>query len=218
MKIPFEHFNAEAFSFHQDPVLVLEEFWTPREQAYFLDAMQRATWKTLADMPQVARAFPDYGNWCKGDIGQREREVFLDKISLPCIADYIESFPNIKQRHLNVNYYSYAVGDSLSTHDDTDEAYVAADRPRPPLRRLALVTYFHKEWNPDWGGELIIYDTKKNPRGKQILDVSHCIMPQPRSLALFVVPRLHRVCRIDALAGDHRRMSIVAWFMTEHWE
>ncbi len=216
MKILFQNFDAETFSFHEDPVLVLEEFWTPDEQAYFLEAMKHARWKTLADQPAVARAFPNCGNWSKGDIAQREREIFLDKISLPCIADYIESFPNIKQRHLNVNYYSYGVGDSLSTHDDTDEAYVAAGSPRPPLRRLALVTYFHETWDPDWGGELIIYDTKRNRQGNQTLDVSHCIIPQPRSLALFAVPRFHRVCRIDPLAGAHRRLSIVAWFMTEH--
>jgi SM-20-related protein len=218
MKVAFQDFDPEAFSFHQDPVLVLEEFWTPQEQIYFLDAMKRTTWKDLAAMPAVARAFPNCGNWNKGDIEQREREAFLDKVSLPCIADYIESFPNIKQRHLNFNYYSYGVGDSLSVHDDTDEAYVAADGPRPPLRRLALVTYFHEKWEPDWGGELIVYDPKKDQQGKQALEVSHCIMPQPRSLALFAVPRFHRVCRIDPLAGDHRRMSIVLWFMTEHDE
>ena len=168
------------------------------------------------DQPAVARAFPNCGNWSKGDIGPSERETFLDKVSLSCITDYIESFPNIKQRHLNFNFNSYGVGDCLSTHDDTDEAYVAMDQPRPPLRRLALVTYFHEEWNPDWGGELMVYDTKKDRQGKQTLDVAHCIIPQPRSLALFAVPRFHRVCRIDPLAGDHRRMSIVAWFMTEH--
>jgi len=216
MKVQSQDFDPEAFSFHDDPVLVVEEFWTPQEQTNFLDAMRHTSWKTLADQPAVSRAFPNCGNWYKGDIGQREREAFLDKISLPCIADYIESFPNIKQRHLNFNYYSYGVEDSLSVHDDTDEAYVAVDGPRPPLRRLALVTYFHEEWNPDWGGELMIYDTKKDPEGKQTLDVAQCILPKPRSLALFTVPRFHRVCRIDPLAGDHRRMSIVAWFMTEH--
>ena len=216
MKVQCQDFDPETFSFHKDPVLVVEEFWTPQEQAYFLDAMKKTSWKTLADLPAVARAFPNCGNWSKGDIGQREREVFLEKISLPCIADYIESFPNIKQRHLNFNYYSYGVGDCLATHDDTDEAYVASNHPRPPLRRIALVTYFHEEWNPDWGGELIIYDQKKDHQGNPALEISQCIAPQPRSLALFTVPRMHRVARIDPLAGDHRRLSIVAWFMTEH--
>ena len=93
-------------------------------------------------------------------MGQTEGETFLNKLSLPCIANYVESFPNIKQRHINFNYYSYGVGDCLSTHDDTDEAYAAKTQPPPPLRRLALVTYFHSEWNPDWGGELIVYKSK----------------------------------------------------------
>lgn len=218
MKILFQDFIPETFSFHKDPVLVLEEFWTPQDQAFFQEAMKQAKWKTLADMPAVARAFPDCGNWKKGDIGPREKQIFLDKIDLSCIADYIDSFPNIKQRHLNLNYYSYGVGDSLSTHDDTDEAYVSSHHPRPPLRRLAMVAYFHDEWQPDWGGELIIYDEKKDQQAKQTLEIAGCVAPKPRSLAMFTVPRFHRVCRIDPLAGDHRRLSIVTWFMTEHYD
>ncbi|MEC4679667.1 MAG: hypothetical protein VST67_03095 [Nitrospirota bacterium] len=30
------------------------------------------------------------------------------------------------------------------------------------------------------------------------------------------VPQFHRVCRVDALAGNHKRLSIAGWFMTEH--
>ena len=183
MKVRFPDFDPEAFSFHNDPILVVEEFWTPQEQAYFLDAMKKTSWKTLADLPAVARAFPNCGNWSKGDIGQREREVFLEKITLPCVADYIESFPNIKQRHLNFNYYSYGVGDCLATHDDTDEAYVASNHPRPPLRRIALVTYFHEEWNPDWGGELIIYDRRKDSTRQSQLSKFPSVLPRNHGLS-----------------------------------
>ena len=35
----------------------------------------------------------------------------------------MESFPNITGRHMGFNYYSYAAGDSLLTHDDTDQGY-----------------------------------------------------------------------------------------------
>jgi SM-20-related protein len=33
---------------------------------------------------------------------------------------------------------------------------------------------------------------------------------------MFTVPRFHRVCRVDPTAGQHRRLSIAGWFMTEH--
>jgi SM-20-related protein len=217
MKTHYQQFNAKKFSFRDDPVLVLENFWSEQETAMFREAMAHATWKSLADMPPVAQAFQNCGNWIKAEIGRTEGEKLLEKISLPCIADYIESFPNIKGRHINFNFYSYGVGDCLSTHDDTDEAYAANTQPPPPLRRLALATYFHSEWNPDWGGELIIYNSKKNKEGKQQLEVSQCIAPNPGSLAIFAVPRFHRVCRVDALAGEHKRLSIAGWFMTEHF-
>ncbi len=196
---------------------MLENFWSEQESAMFRKAMAQASWKSLADMPAVAQAFQNCGNWVKAEMGQPEGETFLNKLSLPCIANYVESFPNIKQRHINFNYYSYGVGDCLSTHDDTDEAYAAQTQPPPPLRRLALVTYFHSEWNPDWGGELIVYQAKKTKDGKQRLEIDQCIAPSPGSLVIFSVPRFHRVCRVDALAGEHKRLSIAGWFMTEHF-
>ncbi|MYF24238.1 MAG: hypothetical protein F4224_02965 [Nitrospira sp. SB0678_bin_10] len=149
-------------------------------------------------------------------MGPCERKLFLDIFYFCFFLELVESFPNIRQRHVNFNFYSYGAGDCLPTHDDTDEAYAAnRDRP-PPLRRLALATYVHSEWNTDWGGELIIYHARKDPRGNRVLDVAQCIAPEPGSLALFAVPRFHRVCRVDALAGEHKRLSIAGWFMTEH--
>lgn len=217
MKIQFSQFNPKKFSFHQDPVLVLENFWSEKETAQFRDAMSRSKWTALAEMPPVASAFKDCGNWLKAEIGPQEANLFLERLALPCIFDYVESFPNIKQRHVNFNFYSYGVGDCLSTHDDTDEAYAANRYPPPPLRRLALATYFHQEWKPDWGGELILYKNKKDADGNMTLEVSQCVAPNPGSVAIFAVPRFHRVCRVDQLAGEHKRLSIAGWFMTEHF-
>ena len=140
----------------------------------------------------------------------------MERVGLPCVAEYVESFPNITGRHINFNYYSYGVGDCLSTHDDTDDAYTYAQGRVPPTRRLALATYFHDEWQPDWGGELILYKETDGLKGKKNLEVAQCITPSPGSLAIFAVPRFHRVCRVDPLAGDHKRLSIAGWFMTEH--
>ena len=215
MKIRFQEFSPRKFSFHQDPVLVVEDFWTADERAFFRDAMNRSKWTALNEMSEVSAAFSNSGNWLKAEIGQAEAQAFLNKLSLSCVAEYIESFPNVKARHLSFNYYSYGAGDCLPTHDDTDEAYARDRQSYHALRRIACATYFHDEWQPDWGGELIIYDARQR-KGERVLDVKHCISPQPGCLTLFTVPRFHRVCRVDTLAGPHKRLSIAGWFMTEH--
>lgn len=209
-------FKDDRFSFHDDPVLVLEDFWTAAERKTIRDGMKRTKWMSLQDMPQVYRDFPNCGNWKKGEIAQVEGNLFLQRLSLPSIIRYMESFPDIIGRHMNFNYYSYAAGDALLTHDDTVQPS-SAERTRPPLRRLAVVAYFHEEWQPDWGGELIIYSTQQPPGSQpRDLSVTHCILPKPGSLVLFTVPRFHRVCRVDAVCGDHARLSIAGWFMTQH--
>ena len=216
MKTIFSEFNPTTYSFKTDPVLVLENFWTKDERASFRKAMEESKWTALAEMSLVAKAFENCGNWLKAEIGPKEGNRFIQRVGLPCVAEYIESFPNIKGRHVNFNYYSYGAGDCLSTHDDTDDAYSYAQGKQPPTRRLALATYFHEEWQPDWGGELIMYREKKDQQGNRMLEVTDCIPPTPGSLAIFAVPRFHRVCRVDALAGEHKRLSIAGWFMTEH--
>lgn len=216
MKAHFSQFHPDRFSFAEDPVLILEDFWSQEERKVVREAMSQSKWIALADMPPVAQAFPNCGNWQKSDIGPSEATHFIQRVGMSCIATYVESFPHIKKRHVNFNYYSYAAGDCLPTHDDTDDLYTYAEGRRPPTRRLALVTYFHEEWHPDWGGELILYGPPTNSKKNTSLQVTHCIPPLPGSLVLFAVPRQHRVCRVDVLAGDHKRLSIAGWFMTEH--
>lgn len=208
--------DLHRFSFHNDPVLVVENFWSPDERRVFQYGMQQAAWKSLADLPNVRDDFPNAGNWAKADIGPAEGRHFLSRLQLPCIQEYIESFPNIIGRHMGFSYYSYSAGDCLLTHDDTDQGYPMGGK-QAPLRRLALVSYFHDEWRSDWGGELIVYAKRSaHTAERPDLEVTHCIEPRPGSLVLFTVPRFHRVCRVDQTAGPHRRLSIAGWFMTEH--
>lgn len=218
MQVELDHFDAERFSFHDHPVLVIEKFWADEERRYFQHAMQRAAWKPLHEMGHLRETFPDCGNWLKADIARAEAAAFLDRLALPCIMRYVESFPNISRRHMNFNYYSYGAGDCLLTHDDTAQAGDSAEPAQPsyPLRRLALVSYFHDEWQPDWGGELIIYRSRPGQHTRADLAITHCIAPKPGSLVLFTVPRFHRVCRVDSVSGNSKRLSIGGWFMTEH--
>jgi SM-20-related protein len=224
MKTRLKEFNPKKFSFHQDPVLILEDFWSKEERDTFLAAMEQAEWKKRSEIQATNLAFPNCGDWLKAKIGPTEGSTLLDRIALPCIANYIESFSHIRQRHMSFSYYSYGVGDCLSTHNDTDEQYARDDtnpgqgpQPLSAQRRIAVVTYFHQEWEHDWGGELIVYDSRKKKDGQVHLEVSYCLEPKPGSIVFFTVPRFHRVCRVDPLANDHRRMSIAGWFMTEHF-
>lgn len=208
--------GLEAFSFHKTPVLVVENFWSAEERLQFRQAMERANWNQLQDMTYVRQDFPNSGNWAKAEIAQPQGRLLLSRLEMPCIRQYIESFPNITRRHLGFSYYSYGAGDCLLTHDDTDQGHSTGGKP-VPCRRLALVSYFHEQWECDWGGELILYEQVSESReGKPELAVTHCIAPKPGSLVMFTVPRFHRVCRVDPTAGDHKRLSIAGWFMTEH--
>lgn len=218
MQVEFEFLIPEHFSFQEHPVLVIDKFWTDEERQYFLQAMQRAAWKSLREMRHLRETFPDCGDWLKAEIARPEAKVFLDRLGLPCIKRYLESFPHIAGRHMNFNYYSYGAGDCLLTHDDTGGAGASTEPAQRsyPLRRLALVTYLHDEWHPDWGGELILYRTIPDQHTRLDLAITHCIAPKPGSLVLFTVPRFHRVSRVDVVSGAHKRLSIGGWFMTEH--
>lgn len=208
--------DLSAFSFHKNPVLVVENFWSKEERQFFREGMHQAAWKSLADLPKVREDFPNSGNWAKAEIDRIQGQRLLSRLQLPCIQSYMESFPNIIGRHVGFSYYSYAEGDCLLTHDDTDQGY-AMEGATAPRRRLAMVSYFHDEWQSDWGGELIIYAKRKGHSAERPdLTVTHCIEPRPGSLVMFTVPRFHRVCRVDLAAGDHRRLSVAGWFMTEH--
>lgn len=208
--------DLPSFSFLRNPVLVVENFWSADERRYFRGAMNQANWKSLSQLPKVREDFPDAGDWAKAEINPAEGQRFLSRIQLPCIQEYMESFPNIVGRHMGFSYFSYSAGDCLLTHDDTDQGQPMGGR-QAPLRRIAVVTYFHEEWRSDWGGELIIYAKRPDHTAEQPdLVPTHCIEPRPGSLVMFTVPRFHRVCRVDRTAGPHRRLSIAGWFMTEH--
>jgi SM-20-related protein len=220
MHVSRSAFNPDTFSFHEDPVLVIERFWTASDRKHFREAMQRSPWQALQDMPRVRAAFPNCGNWQKGSIAPPEAGRLLGRLAYPCIEGYIESFPGIIGRSLSFSYYSYGSGDCLLTHDDTVQEGGDPTRLNSGtglLRRLALVSYLHEEWQSDWGGELILYSAEPRTESERPkLTVSHCIAPEPGSLVLFVVPRFHRVCRVDPVIGEHKRLSIAGWFLTEH--
>lgn len=204
-----------SVSFRSRPVVVVENFWSGEERRFFREEMNKATWKQLSDLENVQQDFPNSGNWAKAEISSAAGEHFLSRLQLPCIREYVESFPNIIGRHVGFSYYSYSAGDCLLTHDDTDEGRLTVGRPSL-RRRIAVVSYLHEEWKPDWSGELIIYARRTGQSSDSVdLVPTQCIEPRPGTLVMFTVPRYHRICRVDLTAGSHRRLSIAGWFMTE---
>ena len=85
--------ELEGFSFHRTPVLVVENFWSVEERSQVRAAMQRANWNQLQDLSHVRQDFPNSGNWAKAEIAQPQGQILLSRLQIPCIHEYIESFP-----------------------------------------------------------------------------------------------------------------------------
>ena len=75
MRVRFQEFSPRKFDFHKDPVLVLEDFWSADERARFREGMSQTKWKALSEMPEVSAAFPNSGDWLKGEIGSAEAQI-----------------------------------------------------------------------------------------------------------------------------------------------
>lgn len=216
MRVRLKDFDAARFSLHDHPVLVVEEFWSPAEMAKFRRAMRDAAWTSREQMPDTRDTFPGCGNWQKGEIVEPERSALVERVLMPFVADFVDSFDGVVGRVMSFNYFSYAEGDCLSLHSDERSDRHDDARRNSLTRRVALATYVHDRWEVDWGGELIIYDRQAAGGRGDAYIVRNCITPQPGSLVLFTVPRHHRLCRVDPLAGDNKRLSIAGWFITDH--
>lgn len=115
--------------------------------------------------------------------------------------------------------YLYPQGCGLNWH--TDGKYFAPG---------AFVYYAHPEWDPDWGGELLMSppETKlfsqeePEPRSNWgnnhyktiIMDhgVGHYILPKPNRLVLMMGMIFHTIKKVDISAGDNLRMTIQGFF------
>ena len=216
MKVRFRDVDPSNFSFHDHPVLVLQDFWSEEDMSNFRSAMENCRWTRLSEMPHVQKTFPNCGDWLKGELANPEREELVHRTLIPCVEKYMHSFTDVKKGIMSFNYYVYSVGDCLSLHTDLDSDDPNDARRSFVRRRIALTTYLHREWEPDWGGEFVAYREQRDDLESRPMEVSHWISPEPGQLTLFTVPRTHRVCRVYPLAGSHKRLSISGWFMTEH--
>jgi len=115
--------------------------------------------------------------------------------------------------------YIYPVGCGLNWH--TDGKYGAPG---------AFVYYVHPEWEPAWGGELLISPLEtaqpveeeckrrsnwvNEHHTKIIMDhsVGHYILPKPNRLVLMTGKVFHTIKKVDPAAGDNLRMTVQGFF------
>lgn len=208
----------QDFSFHDEQVLVIDEFWTPEEAKQLRGALAVAPKQNrLLEMDNVSRMFPNCGNWLKGEMPEPELAWFAERVMLPCVNQHAQTFEDAIGGMISFQYYTYGVGDGLTLHDDTDSGFDNDPERDKVKRRIAVVTYLHEQWHSNWGGELVLYDDPPPNADENVpLQPREFIAPSPRSIAMFAVPRLHKVCRVDPLAGEHQRLSVAGWFMTKH--
>jgi len=62
--------DSRAVSFLDNPVIIVENFWSAEDRQYFREGINKATWKSLEDLPHVREDFPNSGNWAKAEIAQ----------------------------------------------------------------------------------------------------------------------------------------------------
>ena len=86
-------------------MLVIENFWSAEECGQFRHAMERANWNQLQDMTMSA-GLSELRQLGQSGIAQPQGRLLLSRLEMPCIQQYIESFPNITRRHLGFSYYS----------------------------------------------------------------------------------------------------------------
>jgi hypothetical protein len=113
--------------------------------------------------------------------------------------------------------YIYPSGTKISWHDDF--SYTGA-----------AIFYPHIEWNPHWGGELLVARTPAPADVKikvqedsmtrdyvaPLLDhfgMGTYVAPLPNRLVITSGSAWHSVNRVDQAAGDHMRCSVVAFFL-----
>lgn len=211
MKCRLEHFDATAFSFEKDPVLILDGFWSKQEGQEFHADMQASMWGSESAQYQRHGYFIGSGDWEKARPINGAFERYRDRIlALRCVTNYLDSMRGVEQHLLSMYYFRYHPNGCLPLHNDAEE-YPSWVKEREHcgtvIRRLAHISYWNPAWNLDWGGELMIYD-------EACKNVTHCIPPAGGRLVLFTTPRHHRVNRVDPISKQ-MRISSAGWISTQ---
>jgi hypothetical protein len=99
---------------------------------------------------------------------------------------------------LAASVFAYPQGTGLDWHSDADH-YSGA-----------FTLYAHKEWQPPWGGELLLSTDLVSPDRWQ--ECGTFVTPRPNRLVLLRAGTLHKVHRVTPRAGDRTRYAVSGFF------
>lgn len=118
---------------------------------------------------------------------------------------------------LSLRFHIYPTGAGLGWHDDGDCAG-------------AFIYYAHPSWEPDWGGELLIANSRaeasvedgsetdaewklfRGDRRFRSIESGSFVLPVPDRLVLIRSGVEHAITPVRASAGDHFRASVSGFF------
>ncbi len=162
-----------------------------------------------------------YGSY---DNARKVRTDFLKKYDNDYIAQVwamsenlptnIEEISNVYKNILNYFYSKttddvffgfqwtcYSEGDFLKDHNDGQGDY--------HQNVCAILIYLNEDWNPDWGGNLILRNTKyANYNNKE---VKHKVVPEFGRVAIIDLEVFDTAHAVDSIIGDHNRCTLLTF-------
>jgi len=207
-----------------DEFVVYDEFLNSQEfsalnssaqsEEYSIPHIERwlKVWRISDGMPMGSKSYTYKAN-----------EPILNDNYMSCMATYFKEISKQNPKicpedwdELTLRCYLYGRETKLSWHND--KGYVAAG-----------IFYCHDYWASTWGGELMIARTPKIEGEGRVPDpsINHTfedkfleyygcgqyITCKPNRLVLTKGGVWHSINRVDKDAGDHIRMTIVAFFI-----
>lgn len=171
-----------------------------------------------AELAQLANAQSHFyraaqiGRDTSARLEQTERSdkiLWLDEHVDPAVDAYLTAMSAIREevnRHWFLGLFEYEChfarympGDFYQAHVD---AFADERNPRGN-RKLSSVLYLNQDWQPEDGGELVIYDPQT---GKELTRV----LPQMGTFVLFLSEEFPH----EVLPGRRIRHSLTGWFRT----
>jgi Rps23 Pro-64 3,4-dihydroxylase Tpa1-like proline 4-hydroxylase len=154
-------------------------------------------------------AFKAYGprGHLKADFSDLDRSDVVQQLAATCIRTVgtNSACDDTLTWAYSSTYMAYTIGTQLSWHDDRDADWAG------------VFTFYLDSWSSEWGGELDIIDCDSNelpPCGTHEESVVHAplnattVFPRSNRVVVMRSGTLHRVRRVDQLAGSNVRRTI----------
>lgn len=186
--------NAKPF-----PHLVVDGFWSDTDlelcAAEFPEPSDRR-WKTYPDPKEYGkRALDDPNQWGRG-VGQ-----FMAHCSSPAMLDALEQLTDIAPLSADAvggGMHMTGTDGRLDMHVDFN---VHPDGQK--IRRLNVLTFMARDWDPEWGGVLYLGENKEVE-----------VVPAWNRMVIFACSDVSWHGHPDPIIGDHWRKSLACYYYT----